>query len=116
MNIDEYIAVFSNDVQEILETVRSTIRATTPEAAESVSCRMPGFTYKGTLQLFAASKNHIGLYRAADATAEFKNELKAYERAKSKIGFPYSEPIPIDLSTKIVKFRLAENLNKAEGR
>ncbi len=77
---------------------------------------MPSFTCKGTLQLFAAFKNHIGLYWAADAIAEFKNELKAYERAKSTIGFPYSEPIPIDLLTKIVKFRLAESLNKAEGR
>lgn len=64
-NIDEYIAGFPPDVQEILEQVRLTIRATAPEAKETISYKMPTFTLNSRyLVYFAAYKNHIGLYPA----------------------------------------------------
>lgn len=45
--IDEYIAGFPPDVQEILEQVRLTVRATAPEAEETMSYKMPTFTLNG---------------------------------------------------------------------
>jgi uncharacterized protein YdhG (YjbR/CyaY superfamily) len=41
-NIDEYIAGFPKDVQEILEKIRRTIRRAAPDAAEAISYQMPG--------------------------------------------------------------------------
>ena len=64
-DIDEYIAGFPNDVQEILEKIRMTIRRAAPDAAETISYQIPTFTLKGNyLVYFAAYKKHIGLYPA----------------------------------------------------
>jgi uncharacterized protein YdhG (YjbR/CyaY superfamily) len=47
--IDEYIAGFPHDVQEILEKIRMTIRKAAPDAEETIKYRMPTFTLKGNL-------------------------------------------------------------------
>ena len=42
----------------------------------------------------------------------FKKELAQYKVAKGSIQFPLDEPIPYDLVTKIVKFRVKETQMK----
>lgn len=45
-----------------------------------------------------------------------KKELSIYEWAKGSVQFPVEKPLPLELITKIVKFRVTENIqNKAEG-
>ena len=39
-------------------------------------------------------------------------ELSAYKGTKGSVHFPLDQPIPYDLIGKIVKVRIAENLNK----
>lgn len=41
--IDEYIALFPNDMREILAQVRQTIRQAAPDAIEKISWQMPTF-------------------------------------------------------------------------
>jgi len=43
----------------------------------------------------------------------FKEELSVYENAKGSVQFPIDQPMPMDLITRIVKFRVEENLKKA---
>ena len=93
-NIDEYIAGFPNDVQEILEEIRMTIRKAAPDAEETIKYRMPTFTLKGNLVHFAAFKKHIGLYPAPTGIEKFKNELSVYQGAKGSVRFPLDKPIP----------------------
>jgi uncharacterized protein YdhG (YjbR/CyaY superfamily) len=112
-NIDEYIADFPSDIQEILQKIRETIRNTAPEAEETISYKMPTFTLKGDLVYFAAYKKHIGFYPAPSGVEEFKEDLSAYGAGKGTLQFPYDKPIPYDLITRIVKFRVKENLKKA---
>ena len=114
--IDEYIAGFPREVQEILEGIRKTIRAAAPDAEEKISYQMPTFTLKGNLVYFAAFKNHIGLYPAPRGAVEFKEELSAYEGGKGTVKFPLDKPIPFDLITRIVKFRAKETLEKAVAK
>jgi uncharacterized protein YdhG (YjbR/CyaY superfamily) len=115
--IDEYIAGFSDEVQEILEKIRATIRAAAPDAEETISYQMPTFRLHGRyLVYFAAHKKHIGLYPTPNGIEEFKEALAPYEGGKGTIKFPLDKPIPFDLITKIVKFRAAENLAKAEAK
>ena len=116
VNIDEYIAGFPPATQEILEKVRATIRAAAPGAQETISYRMPTFTLKGNLVHFAAFKNHIGFYPTPTGTEEFKKELAAYEGGKGSIRFPLDKPIPYDLISRIVEFRVKENLERAEAK
>lgn len=115
-NIDDYIAGFPKDIQAILEKIRMTIREAAPQAEETIKYQIPTFTLKGNLVHFAAYKNHIGFYPTSSVQAPFKSELARYEHAKGTVRFPLDKPIPYDLITKIVKFRVQENLARAAAK
>ena len=109
MTIDDYIAGFPENVQEILEQLRQTIRNAAPESEETISYQMPAFKQKGILVYFAAFKNHIGFYPTPSGVEKFKKELSGYEVSKGTVKFPIDKTIPLDLVSKIVKFRVKEN-------
>ena len=113
-SIDEYIATFPTEIQEVLTKVRRTIKAAAPQAEEKISYQMPTFFLDGNLVHFAAFKNHIGFYPTPSGTEAFKKEISVYQAAKGSIQFPLGEPMPLKLISKIVKFRVAENLKKAK--
>jgi uncharacterized protein YdhG (YjbR/CyaY superfamily) len=115
-SIDEYIENFPEEVQKILIELRAVIKAAAPDAQETIKYQIPTFMLKGNLVHFAAYKNHIGFYPAPRGIEKFKNELSAYKGAKGTVQFPLSEPIPFDLVSKIVAFRVAENLEKAAAK
>jgi uncharacterized protein YdhG (YjbR/CyaY superfamily) len=115
-NIDEYVAGFPPDVQDILERVRTTIKKASPEAEEAISYQMPTFRLDGNLVHFAAFKNHIGLYPTPSGTERFREELSSYETGKGSIQFPLDKPIPYELIARIVKFRVKENRERAAAR
>jgi uncharacterized protein YdhG (YjbR/CyaY superfamily) len=114
ISIDEYIASFPEEIQRILEELRATIRAAAPGAVEKISYQMPAFALKGNLVYFAAHKNHIGFYPAPRGIEAFKQETSMYETGKGTLQFPLDKPLPLELISRIVKFRAAENLEKAE--
>ncbi len=113
--IDDYIAGFPPDIQEILQQIRRTIQAAAPEAGEAIKYQIPTFTLNGNLIHFAAFKNHIGLYPAPRAIEVFKEELAGYEGAKGTVRFPLGEPIPLDLIRRIVEFRVEMSREKPAG-
>ena len=115
-DIDEYIAGFPEEVQELLEKVRRKIREAAPEAEEAIKYQIPTFVLNGNLVHSAAFKNHIGFYPAPRGIEEFKEELSAYKGAKGSVQFPFGEPIPYELIGRIVKFRVQDNLAKAEAK
>jgi uncharacterized protein YdhG (YjbR/CyaY superfamily) len=112
-NIDEYIAGFPPEVQEILQKIRLTIRKAAPKAEEAISYMIPAFKLNGNLVFFAAYKKHIGLYPAPRGNEAFKEELSAYGGGKGTVQFPLDKPIPYALIRKIVKFRVKENTDEA---
>ena len=114
--IDEYIAQFPDDIQIILQNIRRIVHDAAPEAQEKIAYQMPTFTLNGNLVHFAAFKNHIGFYPTPSGTEKFKKEIASYKAAKGSIQFPLDRPIPYDLITKIVKFRVKENLAKAKKK
>ena len=114
--MDEYIKGFPNDVRDILEKIRITIRKAAPQAEETITYRMPTFTLNGNLVHFAAFKKHIGFYPTPSGIVQFKQELSVYDGAKGSVQFPLDQPIPYDLIGKIVKFRVSENLNKTAAK
>ena len=115
-DVDEYIAGFPKEVQEILEQIRMTIRKAAPDAEETIKYKMPTFTLNGNLVYFAVFKGHIGFYPAPRGIEELKEETSAYEGAKSSLRFPLDKPVPFDLISKIVKLRVRRNLERAEAK
>ncbi|MOA38234.1 hypothetical protein D3C78_1598940 [compost metagenome] len=77
---------------------------------------MPTFALHGNLVHFAAYKNHIGFYPGASGISAFLDELSAFKNAKGSVQFPIDELPPYELITRIVQFRVAENLERAEAK
>ena len=78
---------------------------------------MPTFNLRGKyLVYFAGWKTHIAFYGAPRGNAEFKEDLSAYETGAGTLKFPLAEPMPFDLITKIVKFRVTENLKRTDKK
>ena len=108
--MDEYIAAFPKNVQDILENLRRVIRESAPEAEEAISYGIPTLKLNGNLVHFAAYKNHIGFYPTSSAIVAFKKELSPYKQAKGTVQFPLDKPMPFDLVRKMVRYRVKENL------
>lgn len=115
-NIDGYIATFPADVRKALEEVRTTIQKAAPKAEEVISYDIPTFRLNGNLVHFAAYTRHIGFYPGAAGIEAFKKEIASYKSAKGSVQFPLDQPLPLGLITKIVKYRVKMNLEKAKTK
>lgn len=108
-DIDAYIAGFPDEIQEILQKVRSTIRQAAPEAKEAIKYGLPTFVLNGNLVHFGGFPKHIGFYPTPSGIEKFKDELAVYKGAKGSVQFPLDQPIPYDLIRRITLFRVQEN-------
>lgn len=116
-DIDEYIAGFPDNVQEVLQKVRATIRAAAPNADEAISYRMPTFKLNGKyLVYFAGYTNHIGVYPLPAGDKVFAKDLRPYKSGKGTARFPLDKPIPYELIGRIVTFRAREDAARAEAK
>lgn len=111
--VDTYISNFSPEIQIILRSVRAIILDLAPDAVESIAYDMPAYKLnKKPLVYFAAFTNHIGFYATPTGHEAFKQDLTSYKQGKGSVQFPLNRPIPYDLIERIVKFRIAENMQK----
>lgn len=115
--VDEYIVDFPTEIQKKLQEIRATIKKSAPDAKEVISYAIPAFKLNGIdLVYFAGFKNHIGFYATPTGHKEFVDELSKYKQGKGSVQFPLDKPLPYTLITKIVKFRVKENLEKAKAK
>jgi len=106
--IDEYIKMFSPEVQIILKEIRAAIKKAAPEAEEKISYQMPAFFLKGALVYFGAFKKHIGFYPPV-RDERLKVKASIYAGEKGNLKFSLDKPIPYNLISEIVKVRIKEN-------
>ncbi len=108
-SVDEYIAAQPPAVRPKLEQVRAAIRRAVPEAVEGIGYRMPGYKLRGKPMLyFAGFKKHYSLFAASGTFfAALEEELKGFELRKGTVHFPLTEPVPVELISRIAKLRAA---------
>ena len=111
-DLDEYLERCSKEDQRLLRQMRATIYEAAPEATEKISYGIPTFYLNGNLVHFAAFPNHIGFYPTSSGIAAFKKQLGPYKWSKGAVQFPKDKPLPLALVSKIVKFRVKENLDQ----
>lgn len=111
-SVKEYIESFPKATQTLLKQIRAAIKKAAPLAEEIISYQMPAYKNNGMLVYFAAYKTHIGFYPTASGIAAFKKELAIYKTSKGAVQFPIDAKLPLDLITKIVKYRVKENSEK----
>lgn len=112
-SVEEYIAQYPPTIQKLLRQMRTTIRKVAPDAQELLSYGMPAYKQYGMLTYFAAHTHHIGMYPMPSALRAFSKELALYAAAKSTLQFPLNKPLPTALISKVVKWRVMENEEKA---
>lgn len=114
-NVEEYINNYPKEIQELLKEIRAAIKLSAPGAEESISYGMPAYKLHGRpLVYFAAFKNHIGFYATPSGHIAFAKELSKYKQRKGSVQLPLDKHLPLQLITKIVKFRVKENLQKTK--
>ena len=114
--IDEYISLFPPETQKKLEQIRQLIRKLAPKAEEVISYQMPAFKLHSVFVYFAGYKNHIGFYPTSTGIKNFEKEIAKYKWSKGAVQFPLDEPLPVSLITKMVKFKIKEDKERANAR
>ena len=112
-SVDTYINSFPPATKKQMEKLRSLIRKAAPKAEELISYKMPAYKLHGVLVYFAGYDHHVGFYPMPSAIEKFHRELSKYKKAKGTVQFPIDETLPADLITRMVKFRVDENIEKA---
>ena len=113
--VDEYLARLPDDRRSAMALLRATIRAAAPDATEVITYKMPGFRTHGSfLVSYDAFKRHYSLFPASEGVVNgLGDEIEPYLAGRGTIRFKATKPIPVDLVTRIVKIRLAENEARA---
>lgn len=107
--IKAYIAAQPKEVQPKLKELYAIVNAAAPSATEAIKYGMPTVVGKKSLVHFAGMKGHLGFYPTPSAIVHFAKELVPYSTSKGCVRFPYHEPLPKTLITKMVKFRVKED-------
>jgi uncharacterized protein YdhG (YjbR/CyaY superfamily) len=81
-------------------------------AEECISYGLPAFRLNGkVLVVFRAAANHCAFHPMSGATvAAHRVELAGYDTSPGTIRFQPTDPLPARLIRKLVKARIAENL------
>lgn len=111
--IDKFIATYPENIQALLKQIREVIKKAAPESEETINYGIPTFVLNGNLVHFSGYRSHIGFYPGASGIKNFQKEISKFKSAKGSVQFPIDQPLPISLITKIVKFRVKENNEKA---
>lgn len=109
--IEDYILQYPPQIQQILQKLRSVIRAEAPHAEELISYGMPAFRQERILLYVGAFKTHIGLYPPIRGDEKLRQSLARYAGPKGNLKFPLDEPIPFELIRRVVQLRV-----KQEGK
>ncbi|MEO8583796.1 MAG: DUF1801 domain-containing protein [Flavitalea sp.] len=112
--VDEYISMFPAATKALLKELRKTVKAAAPkDAVEVISYNMPAIKMKSVLVYYAGYKNHLGFYPTGAGINSFKKELSGFKGSKGAVQFPLDQPLPLKLITRIVKFRVKNDIEKA---
>lgn len=114
--VDEYIAGFPLEVQDVLRRVRDVARKAAPDAREVISYRMPALRQNGIIVYFAAFKSHIGLYPPVRGDTSIEKAIAPYAGEKGNLRFPLNRPIPYDLIARITELRVRQDQAAANSK
>lgn len=116
-NVEEYIKDVPKELLPKVKEMRALAKKLVPKGKESIKYGIPTIELDGKNFIhFASMKGHLGLYPAPSGVKAFESELKKKGISYSKgcIRFPYDQPLPVGFITKIIKFRLKENMAKIQ--
>src|SRR5580704_14653188 len=110
--VAEYIDAAPKEARKKLREMRAAIRKAAPGAKEGIKWKMPAFSYRRILVMFAAFRHHIGFYPTRSAMHAFDKELSKFTTGRGSIQFPLEKPLPLALIRNLTARRVQESLEK----
>ena len=115
-DVEHWFSRLAPEQRAALEKLRAQIRAAAPDAEEKISYGQPTFVLHGHLVAFGAFKKHLSFFpMTSNILAKFP-EAAPFVTSTGTMQFQPEKPIPAALVKKIVKARIAENIETALGR
>jgi uncharacterized protein YdhG (YjbR/CyaY superfamily) len=109
-SVPEYIAMAPKWAQPILRELRKTIKASAPDAQESISYHIPYYSQNGRLGYFAAYKNHCSFHWiSAEDKKNFAKELANLKVVNTTLHISHGDKVPTTLIKKIIRARVKRN-------
>jgi uncharacterized protein YdhG (YjbR/CyaY superfamily) len=115
-DIDAWLARLAPEPRAALEKLRAQIHAAAPGAEECISYGMPTFKLHGHLVAFGAFRKHLSFFPMSSTLLRTLPEAGAFATSTGTMQFQPDKPIPAALVKKIVKARIAQNLEIASER
>ncbi|GAB12419.1 hypothetical protein ARGLB_014_00620 [Arthrobacter globiformis NBRC 12137] len=86
-SVDDYIAQFPADVQDVLQEVRRRRRAAVPGSGEKISYGIPTVTLGGKYVVyFAGWARHISVYPVPSGDDAFQADVAPFRAAKGTLN------------------------------
>jgi len=115
-DVEHWLSRLPAGQRTALEKLRAQIRAAAPGAEEVISYGQPTFKLHGHLVAFGAFKNHLSFFPMSSKLIRNFPEAHPYATSTGTMQFQPDKPIPAALIKKLVKARIAENLEIADER
>lgn len=114
--VDEYIDTIPATVLPMALQLRDIIMKAAPKAEECLSYNMPAYRMGGVLVYWCVFKQHIGFFPTSSPIVVFADQLKNFKTSKGTIQLPFDKPLPKTLIRNIVKYRIAQEAEKATAK
>lgn len=115
-DVEHWLSRLAPAPRAALEKLRGQIRKAAPGAEEVISYGQPTFLLHGHLVAFGAFKKHLSFFPMSSTLIAKYPEAAAFATSSGTMQFQPEKPIPAALVAKLVKARIAENLEIADVR
>jgi uncharacterized protein YdhG (YjbR/CyaY superfamily) len=110
--VDEYIAGFPDDTQDVLQELRRRIHAAVPNVEERISYQIPTFAVDGQYVIYVAGwKNHVSIYPVPEGDAD----LAPYLFGQGTLKLPLGRPVPWDVVDRAITQQVATRVAQIRG-
>jgi uncharacterized protein YdhG (YjbR/CyaY superfamily) len=107
-DVAAYISALPESARPVAEAFRRIIRATLPQAIETISYGIPAYKVgRRTVIYFAIWKAHAAFYPIHRGSSAFEARVAAYRDKKDTVRFELKHPMPMDVIQLIVREQAA---------
>lgn len=109
-DVETYLADFEGPALTLLMDLRSLCREDSVGAVEDVRWNQPAYIHSSGTILFTFSGHaaHANIVFTPSTLEAFREELTDRGTGKGSVRLPYGEPLPVDLLTRMIRYRIDE--------
>jgi uncharacterized protein YdhG (YjbR/CyaY superfamily) len=115
-DVDHWFSRLPPEQAGALQKLRAQILKAAPGAEEVISYGQPTFKLHGHLVAYGAFKKHLSFFPMSSSLIRQFPDAAPFATSSGTLQFQPDRPIPGALITKMVKARIAQNLEIADER